>query len=111
MYNVPHSPYTKLVTRAAWPRASPCPPPRPWPALWSLEDEDPEFQQSVGRSAVVRELHSQGWLLFGPASVVSGCQQSKGMLNRNSFRFSLKFLKVIVWVAQGVSGVSRQCSL
>lgn len=57
---------------------------------------------------MVRELHSQGWLLVGPASVVSGCQQSKGMLNRNSFRFSLKFLKVIVWVAQGVSLKTEQ---
>lgn len=52
---------------------------------------------------MICESRSQDQLLAALASIVSDCQQSNGMLNRNSFRFSLKLLKVIVWVAQGVS--------
>lgn len=44
---------------------------------------------------------ASGW--SGLLHFWTGSQQSKGMIKRKSFRFSLKLLKVIIWVSQEVS--------
>lgn len=65
--------------------------------------EDPAFQLWVGGQQSLGKLVELAPCWTGLPHLRTGSQQSKGMINRKSFRFCLKLWKVIIWVAQEVS--------